>query len=70
MSDIVQKHMEYIIEKLDGAFAPMMDEDTREDLVLLQVEDSFIWMLRVNIYNSGGKEPKITYVRIIRFIEF
>ena len=70
MIDIFQKHMEYIIEKFDGASAPMMDEDTREDLALLQVEDSFIWMLRVNIYNSGGKEPEITYVRIIRFIEF
>ena len=27
MSDIFQKHMEYIIEKFDGASAPMMDED-------------------------------------------
>lgn len=35
MSDIFQKHMEYIIEKFDGASAPMMDEDIREDLALL-----------------------------------
>lgn len=35
MSDVFQKHMEYIIEKFDGASAPMMDEDTREDLALL-----------------------------------